>query len=229
MALTVIGAGLGRTGTASLKVALENLGVGRCYHMAEVMQNPDAPGHWIEAADGRADWDKIFDGYGATTDYPACSFWHELSEKYPDAKVLLSTRSVDSWIESTQSTIFSRETVEFMFSTPHEEFFRKTAFCHGEYMHDHDYMRRYFKDHEEQVKSTVPPDRLLVYEVTQGWEPLCEFLDVPVPDIPFPHVNSRDEFRDLLDSIKAKHAEKSAVDNISEHAGEFFVDRKKTS
>ena len=117
MALNVIGAGLGRTGTASLKVALEHLGVGRCYHMAEVMQNPNAPGYWIEAADGRADWDKIFDGYGATTDYPACSFWRELSEKYPDAKILLSTRSVDSWIESTQSTIFSRETVEFMFGT----------------------------------------------------------------------------------------------------------------
>ena len=181
MALKVIGAGLGRTGTASLKVALEQLGIGRCYHMAEVMQNPEAPGLWVEAAEGRADWDKIFAGYGASTDYPACSFWRELGAHYPDAKILLSTRTVESWIESTQSTIFSPETVEFLFGTPHGEFFRKTAFCHGDHMHDPDYMRRYFKEHEEQVMRTVQKDRLLVYEVTEGWEPLCEFLDLPVP------------------------------------------------
>ena len=99
MALKVIGAGLGRTGTASLKVALEQLGIGRCYHMAEVMQNPEAPGLWVEAAEGRADWDKIFAGYGASTDYPACSFWRELGTHYPDAKILLSTRTVESWID----------------------------------------------------------------------------------------------------------------------------------
>ena len=228
MALQVIGAGLGRTGTASLKVALEHLGVGRCYHMGEVMQNPEAPGMWIDAADGNPNWDRIFAGYGASTDYPACAYWRELAESYPDGKVLLSTRSVDSWVESTQSTIFSRETVEFLFSTPHGEFFRKTAFCHGDYMHDRAYMRSYFQEHEEEVKRTIPADRLLVFEVTQGWEPLCEFLDLPVPDIPFPHVNSRDEFGEMMAAMKAAHEGQSTVESISEHVGELFVDRKKT-
>jgi len=228
MALKVIGAGFGRTGTASLRVALEQLGVGRAYHMAEVMRNPEAPGLWLDAARGDPDWDKIFDGYGASTDYPACSFWRELADYYPDAKVLLSSRSVESWVDSTQSTIFSPETVGFMFSTPHREFFETTTFCHGEHMHDREYMQRYFMEHEAEVKRSIPAERLLVYEVTQGWGPLCEFLDLPVPDTPFPHVNSRDEFRGMLEAMKAGLASHSDVDSISSRVGEMFTDQKKT-
>lgn len=229
MGLSVIGVGLGRTGTASLKVALEHLGFGPCYHMAEAMKSREAQGLWIDAANGSPDWDKIFDGYGSTTDYPACNYWRELADRYPDAKLLLTTRSVESWIDSTQGTFFSPEAVELAFNSPLAEFFQKTTLGHGARMHDREYMRRYFRDHEDQIKRAFPADRLLVYEVTQGWEPLCEFLDVPVPDIPFPHVNSREEFSQMLAAMKAGHGGDAAADRISEHVGEVFVDRKDAS
>jgi len=102
MALQVVGAGLGRTGTSSLKVALEYLGVGRCYHMSEVGGNPAHVGLWIDAANGKPDWDRLLADYEATLDYPACTFWRELADFYPESKVLLSVRDPASWFESTQ-------------------------------------------------------------------------------------------------------------------------------
>src|SRR5262245_19137133 len=107
MAVQLIGAGLGRTGTPSLKFALEQIGFGPCYHMPEVMLNPEASQHWVRAANGNPDWEAIFNGFVATVDFPGCTFWRELADYYPDAKVLLSVRDPEQWFESTQETIFS--------------------------------------------------------------------------------------------------------------------------
>ncbi|MDE2487101.1 MAG: sulfotransferase family protein, partial [Alphaproteobacteria bacterium] len=109
MTLKVIGAGYGRTGTMSLKLALEQLGFGPCYHMVEVFKNPQAPAWWLEAADGRPDWAKIFNGYSATVDWPSATFYRELAEAYPDAKVILTERDPEAWFRSTQATIFARD------------------------------------------------------------------------------------------------------------------------
>jgi Sulfotransferase domain len=201
MALKLIGAGLGRTGTLSLKLALEQLGFGPCYHMAEVLMDPSRGHSWVRAADGQADWNSIFDGFAATVDYPGCAFWRELTQFYPSAKVLLSVRNPQDWFESTQQTIFSEEQGKPLVQSSLNEFFHKTVFnTFGDRIHDRNYMISAFLRHNEDVESSVPRDRLLVYEVTQGWPPLCKFLGVPVPDSPFPRVNSREERARMLAS-----------------------------
>ncbi len=191
MPLRVIGAGLGRTGTLSLKTAFEqHLGFKRCYHMGEVSEA--AHPLWIAAADGHPDWDRIFDGYDATTDYPACSFWRELADYYPDAKVLLSVRDPNKWFNSTQETIFSPELIAGMQSAPpsQREFIDKCVLAgFGDHIHDREFMVAHFNRHIEEVKRAIPKDRLLIFDVKEGWEPLCAFLGVPVPQEPFPHVN----------------------------------------
>lgn len=201
MALKLIGAGLGRTGTLSLKLALEQLGHGPCYHMAEVLMDPSRGQSWVRAADGQADWHSIFEGFAATVDYPGCAFWRDLIQFYPSAKVLLSVRNPGDWFESTQQTIFSEEQSKPMVQSSLKEFFDKTVFeTFGDRIHDRDYMIGAFQRHNDEVQSLVPPDRLLVYEVAQGWPPLCQFLGVPVPDSPFPRVNSREERARILAS-----------------------------
>lgn len=109
MVLKIIGAGFGRTGTASLKLALEQLGYDPCYHMKEVIQNPHFTEYWMRAADGSPDWEQIFDGYQATMDFPASSFWGELADYYPDAKVILTIRDAEDWFRSTQETVLNPE------------------------------------------------------------------------------------------------------------------------
>jgi hypothetical protein len=202
MPLSVIGAGLGRTGTLSLKVALEQLGMGPCYHMAEVMLDPltRAPG-WIRAADGEPDWESLFAGFAATVDYPGCKFWRELSTAYPAAKVVLSVRDPNDWFESTQATIFSPQMHNRIATMPPQlqEFLDKTVWQDfGEHIHDRGFMTAAFERHNAEVQRKVPAERLLVYQVTQGWEPLCSFLGVPVPDKPFPRANSRAEIAEMM-------------------------------
>src|SRR2546426_1037927 len=200
MPLKVIGAGLGRTGTLSLKVALEQLGFGPCHHMIEVMLHPESTALWMGAADGNPDWEAIYQGYAATVDYPGCSFWRQLSERYPEAKVLLSVRDADQWFESTQATIFSPAAINMLKASPIEPFFKKTVWsAFGDRIHDRDFMVALFNRHNAEVERTIPKDRLLVYEVARGWEPLCEFLGVPVPADPFPRRNSREEMAALMD------------------------------
>jgi hypothetical protein len=216
MTLKVIGSGLGRTGTLSLKGALEQLGFGPCHHMAEVFANPQSVPWWIEAVHGKADWDKIYAGFESTVDYPGAAFWRELIARYPDAKVLHSVRDPDKWFDSTQATIFAPGSLAVSGAGgPMAEFFSGVSrtFGGGD-MHDRAFMTDFFRKHTEAVKAAVPAERLLVYEVGQGWAPLCEFLGVPVPDTPFPQVNSREEFqarasrRDALspDEMKAEMA-----------------------
>lgn len=202
MSLKLIGAGYGRTGTLSLKVALEQIGFGPCYHMTEVMLAPESMAQWVRAADGEPDWETIFKGFTSTVDFPGCTFWRELSQHYPDAKVLLSVRDAETWFESTQATIFSEPAIGMLSGVaPMKEFLSKVAWSNfGGKIHDKDFMIAAFKRHNAEVQRTIPKDRLLVYEASQGWEPLCKFLDVPVPDGPFPRINSREEMAALMES-----------------------------
>ena len=204
MTLKIIGAGFGRTGTSSLKLALETLGFGPCYHMSEVLLVAGRLKQWMRAADGAPDWDATFDGYQATVDWPAATYWRELADYYPDAKVILSTRDPEKWFESTQETILSPRMWSLMKDTPFGEMGARTInalFDHD--IHDHDTLIRVFKEHEEKVKAAIPPERLLVFAAKDGWAPLCDFLGVPVPDEPYPRVNSKEEmqqFNALLDT-----------------------------
>jgi hypothetical protein len=194
MTLKVIGAGLGRTGTLSLKLALEQLGFGPCYHMSEVFKNPEAPGWWIDAADGDPDWAKIFAGYNATVDWPNATFYAELADAYPDAKVILTHRDPEAWFASTQATIFPNATPPDD-DVPFNQMVRKViGRMFDQRMRDHDHVIAVYERHNAEVRDRIPAHRLLVYEVAQGWAPLCDFLDAPVPDVPMPKVNSKEEF-----------------------------------
>ncbi len=203
MTIEVIGAGFGRTGTLSLKLALEKLGFGKCYHMIEVAQNPGHVALWQDATRGEpTDWDTLFEGYGASVDWPACNFWELQLGHYPNARVILSERDPDRWYESVMNTIYpsslafreaedpaTREFAEMVFELVWEGTF------HGR-VEDKEHAIDVYLAHNEYVKKQAPKDRLLVFQPEQGWAPLCDFLDRPVPDEPFPRVNSTEEFRD---------------------------------
>lgn len=204
MSLKVIGAGFGRTGTASLKLALEKLGFGPCYHMSEVLTYPGRISQWSDAADGAPDWEKIYDGYASAVDWPTATFWRELADYYPDAKIILSTRDADKWVESTQETILSPEMWAKLKPMPFGAMTAKVInalFDHK--IHDHETLARVFREHEAAVKATIAPERLLAFEAKQGWGPLCEFLGVDAPAEDYPRVNSKEEmksFNAMLDS-----------------------------
>jgi hypothetical protein len=224
MALQIIGAGLGRTGTLSLKLALEQLGFLKCYHMVEVLMNPAHAPLWVEAADGRPEWDRIFDGYAASVDYPGGRYWRELSEFYPEAKVILTVRDAERWFESTQATIFSPQNRERVGFPELGEFFEKTVFSHfGVGINDREFMLEAFERHNDDVRNTISPDRLLVLDVKQGWEPLCEFLDVPVPDTPFPRTNSREEMAAM--NAAASEARRAQTPPTIDQVGEMLRQR----
>ncbi|MEZ5669994.1 MAG: sulfotransferase [Alphaproteobacteria bacterium] len=216
MALQLIGAGFGRTGTMSTYVALNRLGL-PCYHMIEVVRNKANKDHldfWRRVANGPAgaqhDWERVFAGYAAAIDNPACCVWRELAQAYPDAKVLLTLhpRGADAWFESTIDTIYFTETAwQFKVLALFTPFGRKFGDMsrkliwqrsHRGTMPDRAAAVAHYNRHIEEVKAAVPADRLLVFSVDQGWAPLCEFLGVPVPDEPFPNVNDRAEIKKAL-------------------------------
>jgi len=195
MALEVIGAGLGRNATFTMKFALEQLGFGPCYHMTEVFAGArrNIP-QWLEVIEGRQDWDAIFDGYRSTTDYPACTYWKELAEHYPQAKVVLTTRDPDSWFDSVSATIFSERMNASIKGTPFETLLSGCALQDfGDRLNDRAFMTDWYVKRNQEIVDTLPPERLLVFHPRDGWAPLCRFLGVDVPDLPFPRVNSRDE------------------------------------
>ena len=214
MALDVVGVGLGRTGTLSLKVALEILGFKPCYHMVEVWANPESMRGWIDAADGRPNWEALFAGYRATVDYPGCRFWRELTSAYSQAKVVLTVRDPASWFDSTQTTIFSQLIRSRVDGSPAAEFLEKTVWDEfGPHLHDRGYMIAAFERHMAEVQRAIPPERLLVLDVKQGWQPLCAFLNVPIPSKPFPRLNSRDELEAKLAATRAEAAEQDLLAN----------------
>jgi hypothetical protein len=194
MALKIVGSGLGRTGTKSLQTALTILGFGPCHHMVEVFAHPESMALWIEAGAGRPNWDAIFEGYQSMVDYPGAHFWRELAAYYPDAKVLHSVRDPDQWFDSTQATIFAPGGGAALREGPMAAFFDIFMGPMREHLRDRAYMTEHFRRHTRDVQAEIAPERLLVYEIGQGWAPLCKFLGVPIPEAPYPSENSRAEF-----------------------------------
>lgn len=194
MSLKVIGSGLGRTGTMSTKLALEQLGFAPCHHMVEVFLHPDSVPLWIDAGNGKGNWDAMFEGYSAMVDHPGCAYWRELADHYPDAKILHTVRDPDKWFDSTQATIFNPDRPGPP-GGPMKTFFDQLYAWYGGDMHDRGFMTDFFRRHTEAVVAGVPKERLLVFNVTEGWAPLCNFLGVAVPDGPYPRENSTETFQ----------------------------------
>jgi len=201
MMLQIIGAGFGRTGTSSLKLALEQLGFAPCYHMLEVTARPEHSALWLAANRGEPlEWSKIFGGYSATVDWPACLFWRELLVEYPEARVILTVRNAVDWYASFRETILARvenlppivsPAIRALYDVSRELILQRT-FRGG--AGDERRAMDALDAHNAAVTAGVEPRRLLVYDVAEGWEPLCAFLDVPVPSGAFPHVNPRTTF-----------------------------------
>lgn len=193
MSLRVVGAGLGRTGTLSLKLALERLLGGPCYHMMEVFAHPEHVAVWQAAARGRAvDWRALFSGYRAAVDWPAASFWPELMKLFPDALVLLSVRDADSWWRSAHDTIFpaSRQAPPEWRAMLDDIFAARFT----SRLDDRDTCIAAFERHNTAVREGVPRARLLEWRASDGWDPLCAALGLPVPAEPFPRANTTEEF-----------------------------------
>ena len=192
--LRVVGAGVGRTGTLSLKVAFERLLGAPCYHMAEVLGKPEHVPLWLGATRGKLpDWHALMRGYAAAVDWPAAAFWPELADAFPEALVLLSVRDADTWWRSANGTIFPatqsapsqqwREMIESMFASRFTSAIR-----------DREASIAAFERHNAQVRARVPAHRLLIWRPGDGWAPLCERLGLPIPSEPFPHTNTTAEF-----------------------------------
>lgn len=201
MALEIIGAGFGRTGTSSLKIALEHLGFGPAHHMFEVRDHPHLLPAWQAAARGEPiDFDAAFAGYRSQVDWPGARYWRELAIHYPDAKVILTVRDADAWFDSVQATIAPFVAGRGRHNDDHVNAVAEMAYrliAEGLFdgrLSDRAHATGIFKAHVAEVEATIPPHRLLSFDVSQGWGPLCAFLDCPVPDITFPRLNSSRQF-----------------------------------
>lgn len=219
--MEILGVGFGRTGTASLKAALEQLGYTPCEHMFEVISDPSRVRVWKRVGEGGpVNWADVFGSYRASVDWPGAAYWRELVDEYPDAKVILTVRDADRWFDSAYKTIFrfpmrrhgrlqrgmfamvSRvyppavEVPRMLNAVLWDRIFSGRAFEGVE--GDREFAIKLFHEHNDAVKKYVPADRLLVFDVAQGWEPLCTFLGVPVPAEPFPRSNDADAFKQLV-------------------------------
>ncbi|MFN0192533.1 MAG: sulfotransferase family protein [Aestuariivirga sp.] len=201
MALEIIGPGFGRTGTNSLKLALEHLGFGPCHHMFEVRDNPALLPDWEAAARGeKVDWDKMFNGYRSQVDWPGARYWRELSQHYPKAKAILTVRDPDEWFDSVQATIIPFLAARGKHPSAHvnaiAEMGHQTVAVQvfDGRMTDRDHATAIFRKHIVEVQSAIPAHRLLTFDAREGWRPLCDFLGVAVPDMPFPKTNSSKQF-----------------------------------
>ena len=210
--MKLIGAGLPRTATLTQKVALEMLGFGPCYHMVNVFADLDQVGSWSDALAGRPDWDLILDGYESTVDWPGSFFYRELMDVYPDAKVLLSIRDPSRWERSMRETIwdtlFGDSFIHHLSSAAAgvssgwrryldlmTVMWQRQGACAAD---QNGRLSDTLEQHTKAVRRSVPPERLLVWDVSEGWEPLCGFLGVDVPPAPLPHLNDSRMYRDRL-------------------------------
>jgi len=201
MTLKIIGAGMGRTGTKSTKLALEVLGFGPCHHMHELLSHPETIQVWQGvAADNVHDWNEVLHGYRSQVDWPGAFFWRALIAYYSDAKVILTVRDPDEWYDSMTQTIMRgfqsrdgapnpvrREQLRFAHNLVSEQLFQGN-------LDDPIFAKELFMRHNQDVIDTVPPEKLLVVNVKDGWQPFCQFLDVPIPDEPFPSENTTEAF-----------------------------------
>ncbi len=206
MSLKVVGAGFGRTGTLSLKIALERIGFGPCYHMMEVFPRPDHVARWHRLAfEQSMDWDEIFRGFHATVDWPAARWWREIATHFPDAKVLLSVRDPEAWYKSVTDTIYQPMKSPAPDGVPElvrlqSEMARKAILSEtfDNRFEDKAHAIEVFQKHNQAVRDAIDPARLLVFDVREGWGPLCAFLEVPVPDEPFPRLNDTATFQAMM-------------------------------
>lgn len=208
MSLEIIGAGLGRTATLSLKFALEMLDLGRCYHMTELYgSGRTSLPLWVDAIGGNPNWSKIFSGFTSTTDYPGSCFYRELMDFYPDAKVILTVRDPDSWFDSVSETIFSSHRDSNLFGASGKAFSNFVRSPFAEKISDRAFMTGYFKHWNQSVIDHVPKERLLMLTPGDGWNPLCEFLGKKIPAKPYPRVHERSQRHKHENSQPAKDAQ----------------------
>jgi hypothetical protein len=200
MAMRVVGAGLGRTGTHSQKLALERLLGAPCYHMIETFGRPDDIPVWHRAVNGDLpNWRTVLADYAAAVDWPVAAFWREIGDAFPDAIVLLSTRDVDAWWTSASNTIFkvvgnevaAEEITGAQQSMAADMLTKRFT---PRWMEE-DEAKRAFEQHNADVRAAIPGDRLVEWQPGDGWEPICNALGLPVPDEPYPHVNTTADFR----------------------------------
>lgn len=202
MELKVIGAGFGRTGTLSLKLALDQLGFGPCYHMAELFSHPEHAPLWLALAEGKTrDWSRALEGYHSVVDWPTTYFWREFAAAYPKAKVILTERDTDAWFKSADRTIFQamKQGLPADADEIHRAQIAMAKYIVADLTFHNDvseaHAKEIYRRHNEEVKRTIAADRLLVFDGAQGWAPLCAFLGVPVPSTPYPNTNTTEEFR----------------------------------
>ncbi|MCY1127052.1 hypothetical protein OU426_09310 [Frigidibacter sp. RF13] len=206
MALEVIGSGFGRTGTKSLKAALERLGFGPCHHMHEIVEDPPQVAHWQNLAAGRSvDWNQVFAGYKSQVDWPGAHVWRELAAAFPRAKVVHTVRPEEAWWASFNKTIGKlMQRYKELPMPPHigdmltawDDLAGKATFD-GK-LGDREVALAAYRRRTEEVREALPKERLLVFDVAEGWKPLCAFLGVDAPDEPFPHHNLRADFWEVL-------------------------------
>jgi hypothetical protein len=197
----------------SLKLALERLGLGPCYHMREMFKQLDEHvAIWDRAADGGpVDWDTLFKGYRSAVDFPTAAFYRELADYYREAKVILTVREPDRWYQSFKETIihpFAGDLPDNL--GPWQKMLRKAivARIFGGEVFDREQVIANYERHNDEVKRTIRPEHLLTYEVSQGWEPLCRFLGVSAPDEPFPKVNTTDEYKMRIATVFNRDAQR---------------------
>jgi len=205
--MKLIGAGFGRSGTMSIKAALEKIGYGPCYHMKIALWRPHHLRFYLRAWRGNnVDWKRFYRNYNAVVDWPTCSFYKDLMLEYPDALILLNVREPGDWYDSMFKTIWAIQPA-FPWWFP-----RSVRTIHNEIIWNGNLKGNFevrekgieaYKDWIEEVKKTVPSQRLLVYNVEEGWKPLCDFLGVPVPEgEPYPHINERKSFVRIIKLLK---------------------------
>ncbi len=211
MALKVIGSGFGRTGTKSLKLALEQLGFTPCHHMLEIRPTPGQVDFWYDISQGKpTDWHAVFEGFQAAVDWPSCNYWREMADAFPEAKVIHTTRPFEQWWKSFSKTIAE----SLMTDTPTEDPIRlkQRAMVNqiikvdvfGGRIEDKEVARAAFEKREAEVKAGIAPERLLMFEPTDGWEKLCPFLGVPVPEAAYPFTNTTEDFRAAMQMAQAR-------------------------
>ena len=217
--MKVIGAGFGRTGTKSLQLALERIGYGPCYHMEELFRNPEGVIHWKNAYEEKeTDWGTLFTGYESAVDFPVSMYYKELHKYFPDAKIILTLRDSEKWYNSAFNTIFSFDPgigfkLKLLLKTITSSKARNLLkvlqlndksiwgkFFNGKFKDKEATIAKY-NNHIEEVKQNIPSDQLLLFSVKDGWEPLCSFLGVQVPEEDFPNTNKGQDFAEWAKGI----------------------------
>lgn len=212
MALKVLGLGMGRTGTLSLKLALEKLGFGPCYHMDDLLKRPTDVRYWKTLdKTGQTDWNALFGAYQSAVDFPTIAYHQAILNTFPEVKVILTEREEEAWYESAYQTILNAEptlldkvkmSVKLPFSSRLQHLIQVFQLTNKFWVRHagKDFKRKeraldFYRRWNQQIKQEIPENKLLVYRVTEGWAPLCQFLSVPVPDESFPTSNNRTVFK----------------------------------